>query len=90
MATLAQRISETPIAPYLQLLNEMTVEQKQIVVMYITEQIERSARQMSAEEEIREKYKGLRVSPEIHRLRGCIKLNEEDLADERTQYILRK
>ena len=37
---------------------------------------------------ILEKYKNLKVAPELKRLRGCIKLTEDDLKDERIQYIL--
>ena len=40
MTTLAQRIKETPMAPYIDLLRGMTREQKQIVVTYITESME--------------------------------------------------
>ena len=88
MTTLAQRIKETPMAPYTGLLDAMTREQKQIVVMYITESMDESKPEKTYEEVIREKYKNLKVSPELKRLRGCIKLTEEDLKDERTQYIL--
>ena len=43
MTTLAQRISETPMAPYVALLRGMTREQKQIVVTYLTESMEEPA-----------------------------------------------
>ena len=43
MTTLAQRISETPMAPYVALLRGMTREQKQIVVTFITESMEEPA-----------------------------------------------
>ena len=50
MTTLAQRISETPMAPYAALLRGMTREEKQIVVTFITESMEapKSERQMPA------------------------------------------
>ena len=91
MTTLAQRISETPMAPYAALLRGMTREQKQIVVTYITESMEEPAVEAKSNAEIiREKFKGLKISPELKKLRGCIKLTEEDLKDERTQYILNR
>ena len=91
MTKLAQRISETPMAPYAALLRGMTREQKQIVVTYITESMEEPAVEAKSNAEIiREKFKRLKISPEIARLRGCIKLTEEDLKDERTQYILNR
>ena len=89
MTALAQKIKETPMAPYTDLLDALTREQKQIVVMYITESMAEQSTK-SNEEIIREKYKNLKVSPELKRLRGCIKLTEEDLKDERTQYILNR
>jgi len=89
MTALAQKIKETPMAPYTGLLDALTREQKQIVVMYITESMAEQSAKYN-EEIIREKYKNLKVSPELKRLRGCIKLTEEDLKDERTQYILNR
>ena len=91
MTTLAQRISETPMAPYAALLRGMTREQKQIVVTYITESMEEPKPDVTTKsnaEIIREKLKGLKISPEIARLRGCMKLTESEKQDERTQYIL--
>ena len=43
MTALAQRISETPMAPYVALLRGMTREQRQIVVTFITESMEEPA-----------------------------------------------
>ncbi len=89
MTKLAQRISETPMAPYLGLLDGMTREQKQIVVTYITESMEEPAVEENSNADIvREKLKRLKISPEIARLRGCMKLTESEKEDERTQYIL--
>ena len=89
MPKLAQRINETPMAPYLGLLDGMTREQKMIVVTYITESLEESAVEENSNADIvREKLKRLKISPEIARLRGCMKLTESEKEDERTQYIL--
>ena len=89
MTKLAQRISETPMAPYLGLLDGMTREQKQIVETYITESMEEPAVEENSNADIvREKLKRLKISPEIARLRGCMKLTESEKEDERTQYIL--
>ena len=92
MTTLAQRIKETPMAPYIGLINEMTDEQKQIVVMFINESMKKPKEEtmapMTNAEIIREKYKNLKISPEIQRLRGCMRLTEEEMQDERAKYIL--
>lgn len=42
------------------------------------------------EQIIREKFKGLEISPAIRKFRGSVKLDTEDLTDEKTQYIIRK
>ncbi len=89
MTAFAQRIKDTPMAPYADLLRGMTQEQKRIVVTFITESIEESAVEAKSNAEIiREKLKGLTISPEIARLRGCMKLTESEKQDERTQYFL--
>ena len=77
------------MAPYTGLLDAMTREQKMIVVTYITESMEKPAVEAKSNAEIiREKLKRLKISPEIARLRGCMKLTESEKQDERTQYIL--
>ena len=54
MTTLAQRIKETPMAPYTGLLDAMTREQKMIVVTYITESMEEP--KVDVVEQVRRKY----------------------------------
>ena len=77
------------MAPYINLLNGMSSEQKQILVMYITESMKESAKEKKSNAEIiREKYKNMKISPEIERLRGCLKLTESEKQDAHTQYIL--
>ena len=65
----------------------------QIVVTFLNEVMtegseEKATPPKTNEEIIREKYKNLKLSPEIQRLRGCMKLTEEEMQDERTKYIL--
>lgn len=76
MTTFAQRISETPMAPYAALLRSMTREQKQIVVTFITESMEepKAKRQVPAE---------------FKKLRGIVNITEEDMArDEHLAHIM--
>ena len=87
MSTLAQRIEQTPMAPYMNIMRGMTREEKQVVVMFLKETMDEQP-QKSNRDIIREKYSNLEVSPELKQMRGCIKLTDEDLKDERTQYIL--
>jgi len=91
MTATAQRIKDTPMAPYIGVMRGMSRRDIQIVVTFLNEVLEEAEKTTSPksnEEIIREKYKNLRISPEIQRLRGCLKLSEEEMQDERTKYIL--
>ena len=74
------------MAPYMNIMRGMTREEKQVVVMFLKETMDEQP-QKSNRDIIREKYSNLEVSPELKQMRGCIKLTDEDLKDERTQYI---
>lgn len=69
MTALAQRIKETPMAPYVGLIRSMTDEQKQIVMMFINETMGRtqgeSVAPKSDAEIIRKKNKHRRISPQL-------------------------
>ena len=78
MTTLAQRISETPMAPYAALLRSMTREQKRIVVTYLTESMEepKAKRQVPAE---------------FKKLRGIVNITEEEMTrDEHLAHIMER
>lgn len=76
MTALAQRISETPMAPYAALLRGMTREQKQIVLTYLTESME--------EPKVKRQ-----VPAEFKKLRGMVSITEDDMArDEHLAHIM--
>ena len=87
MTSFAKRINETPMAPYMGILRGMSREEKQAVVAFLVDTMD-EPKPKTNREIILEKYKSLKVSPELKQLRGCIKLTDEDLKDERIQYIL--
>ena len=66
MTTFAQRINETPMAPYTGLVRGMTREQKQIVVTFITESMEEPQPQRQ-------------VPAEFKRLRGMVNITKEEI-----------
>lgn len=79
------------MAPYIGLMRGMSRQDIQIVVTFLNEvmeEAEETTAPKSNAEIIREKYKNLKISPEIQRLRGCLKLTEEEMQDEHTKYIL--
>ena len=77
------------MAPYVGLIRGMSFEEKQVVVAFIVDSMAEQEPKDKAEI-IRKKYRRLQVSPELRRLRGCIKLTDDELKDERTQYILNR
>jgi hypothetical protein len=78
MTALAQRICETPMAPYAALLRGMTREQKLIVVTYITESMEETKAKRQ-------------VPAEFKKLRGMVNITEEDMArDEHLAHIMER
>lgn len=85
---MAQRIKETPLAPYTGLLDGMTREQKMIVVTYITKSMEKPAAKAKSNAEII-----LRSSYAEHILalgaQGMIELYASYLSYANMGYILR-
>lgn len=80
MTTFAQRIKETPMAPYLGLLQGMTREEKLIVVTYLRESMADREKEARAPRSVPESFK---------RLRGMVSITEEDMAkDEHLAHIM--
>jgi len=78
MTALAQRIKETPMAPYKELLDGMTREQKIIVVTYITESLKKPKVKRE-------------VPAEFKKLRGMVSITEEEMAkDEHLAHIMER
>ena len=78
MTALAQRIKETPMAPYIGLINGMTNEQKQIVVTFINESMEKPKHSRQ-------------VPAEFKKLRGIVNITEEEKAqDEHLAHIMER
>jgi len=92
MTVTAQRIKETPMAPYIGLMRGMSRRDIQIVVTFLNEVMEEAeeseAVPMTNAEIIREKYKNLKISPRAKALVEGLSLSEEEVNDERTKYIL--
>ena len=87
MTALAQRITETPMAPYVGLIRGMSLEEKRVVVAFIVDSMEEQESKEIAEI-IREKYKNLRISPRVKALVDGLSLSKEGVDEERTKYML--
>ena len=78
MTALAQRIEETPMAPYVGLIRGMSLEEQQIVVTFITELM-------------KEPKPKRQVPAEFKRLRGMVNITEEEMAqDEHLAHIMER
>ena len=78
MTELAQRIKETPMAPFMGLISGMTDEQKHIVVTFINESMEKPKHRRQ-------------VPAEFKKLRGIVNITEEDMAqDEHLAHIMER
>lgn len=91
MTTLARKISETPMAPYVDLLRNMKPQEMRIVVTFLQEAINEAESAKSEEtvaEKIRKKFKDLAISKETKELVSDLSLSSDEINDERTKYIL--
>jgi hypothetical protein len=90
MSTLAQRISETPMTPYIDVMKSMTVSDMNVVVDFLNEAIRESeeAKRKADDEFLARKMAEINISPETHELFEWLRLTPEEAADERTRYIL--
>ena len=86
--TTIQRLKSTRMAPYIGLMQELTPEERQLVVMFLTGQEEPVVEAKSNADIIREKFKRLKISPETKELVSGLSLSAEEMDDERTKYIL--
>lgn len=78
MTVLAQRVMETPIAPYLGLLQAMSREDKRIVVLFLMEAME----EPKAERQVPASFK---------KLRGMVSITDEEIAqDEHLAHIMER
>ena len=89
MTAIAKQILETPMAPYVDILRSMKPQDMRIVVTFLQEAMaEASTPKESAAEIIRKKFKRLEISQETEDLVSDLSLSLEEMADERTRYIL--
>ena len=96
MTSTAQRIKETPMAPYIGLMRGMSRHDIQIVVTFLNEVMEEAEEakdDVSSEdvvEMVRKKF-NIPESPETKWFREHpVNFTEEELSDDRAQYILSK
>lgn len=83
------KISETPMAPYTEILRNMKPQEMRIVVTFLQEAMaEANVPQKTAADIIRKKFERLAISKETKELVRDLSLSAEEMKDERTRYIL--
>lgn len=66
----------------------LTQSEREWLVEKLSEPVEKTTTAVNEEEQVNQVLKDLVIPDKLRRKRGCIKLTEEDLKDERIQYLL--
>lgn len=90
MTTLAHRVSETPMAPYMGIMQGMNINDINVVIEFLKETVRKAeeAKRKAEDEFLAKKMAEIEISPEIDELFDALRLTPEEAADERTRWIL--
>ena len=90
MTTLAHRVSETPMAPYMGIMRGMNINDINVVIEFLKETVREAeeAKRKAEDEFLAKKMAEIEISPEIDELFDALRLTPEEAADERTRWIL--
>ncbi|MBO7628553.1 MAG: hypothetical protein J6S87_01215 [Bacteroidales bacterium] len=90
MTTLAHRVSETPMAPYLGIMRGMNINDINAVIEFLKETVREAeeSRRKADDEFLAKKMAEIEISPEVIELFDALRLTPEEAADERTRWIL--
>ena len=90
MTTLAHRVSETPMAPYMGIMRGMNINDINVVIEFLKETVREAeeSRRKADDEFLAKKMAEIEISPEVDELFDALRLTPEEAADERTRWIL--
>ena len=90
MTTLAHRVSETPMAPYMGIMRGMNINDINVVIEFLKETVREAeeSKRKADDEFLAKKMAEIEISPEIDELFDALRLTPEEAADERTRWIL--
>lgn len=90
MTTLAHRVSETPMAPYMGIMRGMNINDINVVIEFLKETVREAeeSRRKADDEFLAKKMAEIEISPEVNELFDALRLTPEEAADERTRWIL--
>lgn len=90
MTALAQRVSATPMAPYIGVMQSMDIKDMNIVIDFLMESVRlaEEKKRKADDEKLAQIIAKANTSPETHELVEGLRLTPEEASDERTRYIL--
>ena len=90
MTTLAHRVSETPMAPYMGIMRGMNINDINVVIEFLKETVREAeeSKRKADDEFLAKKMAEIEISPEVDELFDALRLTPEEAADERTRWIL--
>lgn len=90
MTTLAHRVSETPMAPYMGIMRGMNINDINVVIEFLKETVREAeeSKRKADDEFLAKKMAEIEISPEVDELFDALRLTPQEAADERTRWIL--
>ena len=90
MTALAQRVSTTPMAPYIGVMQSMDINDMNIVIDFLMESVHlaEEKKRNADDEKLAKIIAKANISPETHELVESLRLSPEEASDVRTRYIL--
>ena len=90
MTTLAHRVSETPMAPYMGIMRGMNINDINVVIEFLKETVREAeeSKRKADDEFLAKKMAEIEISPEVNELFDALRLTPEEATDERTRWIL--
>ena len=90
MTATAKRLQSTPMAPYMDVMRSLDVDDMHLVVEFMNEKIRdaEETKRKAEDEFLARKMAEVEISPRIAKLIEDTRLTAEEAKDERTRYIL--
>ena len=90
MTATARRLQSTPMAPFMDIMRSLDVNDMHLVVEFMKETIHEAekAKRRADDEFLAKKMAEIEISPRIAKLIEDTRLTAEEAKDERTRYIL--
>ena len=90
MTAVARRLQSTPMAPYINVMSSMDVNDMHLVVEFLNEAIRKRemAKRKPEDEFLAKKMSEISIDPNVKKLFSALRLTTSETADERTRWIL--